>query len=205
MTLLDRLEAAAESAMRGRPPAHDILHVRRVAAMAKRIAEAEGADVEIAVAAALLHELVNYAKHDPRSSRSGEDAAGAAERVLRECGATKIDAVCACIREHAFSKGVVPVTLEGKVVQDADRLDAIGAIGIARWAATCTEMGRPFYSAADPFCDAREPDDKSWGLDHFFRKLLKIREGLHTATAREMAASRAAFLEATVRQLREEI
>jgi uncharacterized protein len=70
------------------------------------------------------------------------------------------DAIVTCIREHAFSRGIVPRTLEGRVVQDADRLDAIGAIGIARCMATCADMKRPFYSPEDPFCRAREPNDK---------------------------------------------
>ena len=84
----------------------------------------------------------------------------------------------------------MPETIEGKVLQDADRLDAIGAIGIARCFATCAEMRVPFYNPDDPFCGVREPDDKRWGLDHFYRKLLRIPDGLHTATARAIAKDR---------------
>ena len=91
------------------------------------------------------------------------------------------------------------------MLQDADRLDAIGAIGLARMWATCADMKRPFYSPDDPFCVSRAPDDKLWGLDHVFKKLLAIPERLHTPTARTLAQGRIAFLNAYVEQLRAEI
>jgi uncharacterized protein len=106
---------------------------------------------------------------------------------------------------HSFSRGLVPDTLEGKVLQDADRLDAIGAIGIARLFATSAAMRRPFYAEEDPFARAREPDDKQFGVDHFFRKLLRIRDGLHTETARAIAAERHDFMHAYLEQLAREI
>jgi uncharacterized protein len=189
--LLAFLAAAAERRA-SHDPAHDWLHVVRVTSNARRIAEAEGADIEIVIPAALLHELWSYPKGHPDSPRSGEVCAEHAATVLREggCDEARIARVCVCIREHPFSLGVVPATLEGKVLQDADRLDAIGAIGIARCMATCGVMDRPLYSPADPLCTERTPDDKSWGIDHFYRKLLRIPELLHTATARHMAARR---------------
>jgi uncharacterized protein len=116
-----------------------------------------------------------------------------------------IEQIGYCIRVHSFSRGIVPATLEAKIVQDADRLDAIGAVGVARCFATCAEMRRPFYHPDDPFCAARVPDDKAWGLDHFYRKLLKISDGLHTGTARAMAREREQFLRAFVAQLQREI
>jgi len=91
------------------------------------------------------------------------------------------------------------------VLQDADRLDAIGAIGVARCFATCASMGGPLYAPEDPFCDGREPDDKAWGVDHFFRKLLRIPEHLSTPTGRAMAGERVAFLRAYLEQLRREV
>ncbi len=198
-----RLREAAERACEGRPPAHDFLHVERVVAIARRIAVAEGARVDIVVPAALLHELVNLPKGHPDSHKSGDLCAEAALEVLE--GAPYAEEIAACIRDHAFSKGAAPKTLEVAVLQDADRLDAIGAIGIARCFATSTEMMRPFYSPTDPFCRERAPDDKQWGLDHFFRKLLRIEEGLHTATARELARPRAEFLRTFLRQLESEL
>jgi uncharacterized protein len=201
-----RLRAIAE-ARATTEPAHDFAHVLRVTASARRIAEAEGARVDVVVPATLLHELFNYPKGHPESHRSGDVCAEQALAVLEQEGvaADLADAIATCIREHPFSRGIVPGTLEGKVVQDADRLDAIGAIGIARCMATCAEMKRPFYSPVDPFCRARDPDDKAWGIDHFYKKLLKIPAGLHTRAAREMAGERVVAMTAFLAQLEREI
>ena len=188
-------------------PAHDFQHVLRVAANARRIAAAEGGDVAVCVTAALLHEIVNLPKDHPESSRSGELCAERAIEVLGEIGFPRdaVERVAYAIRVHGFSRGIVPETLDAKILQDADRLDAIGAIGIARCFATCASMQRPFYSPDDPMCETRELDDKRWGVDHFFRKLLRIHEGLHTITARELGAARAAFMRTYLEALKGEI
>jgi len=89
---------------------------------------------------------------------------------------------------------IVPETLEATILQDADRLDALGAVGIALVFMTGGALWRGFYSQADPFCNYREPDDSQWNLDHFFRKLLKLESGMHTGTAREAARKRTAVL-----------
>jgi len=203
----NRLRAEALARIAEAEPAHDALHVARVMASARRIAVAENADVDVCVTAALLHELFNYPKNHPDSSRSGEVCAEHATALLAEQGydATFGARVAYCIRVHSFSRGIMPETLEAKVLQDADRLDAIGAIGIARCFATSADMKRPFYAPEDPFCRAREPDDKQWGLDHFYRKLLRIGDGLHTATARAIAGERIAFMRAYLDQLEREI
>ncbi len=202
-----RLEAIATERGASSPPAHDFLHVMRVTANAKLIAAAEGADAEIVVPAALLHELFNYPKGHPDSHLSGEFCAEQVRGVLFDQAfeASRVERICYCIRVHGFSRGVIPNALEARVLQDADRLDAIGAIGIARCFATCTEMGRPFYSPMDPFCLERPPDDRRWGLDHFYKKLLRISEGLHTRHARKMAEDRMLFMREFLAQLRREI
>jgi len=188
-------------------PAHDFQHVARVAANARRIAAAEGADVEIAVAAAWLHELFNYPKSHPESHRSGEVCAEHALRVLADEGWPPARAahVAACIRTHSFSSGVRPESLEAAVLQDADRLDAIGAIGVARCFATTAIMRRPFYDPDDPSCARRDPDDKQWGVDHFYKKLLRLPASLSTATGRALAVERAAFMESFLARLFAEI
>ena len=204
---LARLRAIAEARCEGAGPAHDFIHVLRVAENARRIGTAEGARIDVVVPAAILHELFNHPKGHPESHLSGDVCAEHAEVVLRaeNCPSDLASAITLCIRDHAFSKGIVPVALEGKVVQDADRLDAIGAIGIARCMATCAEMRRPFYSPIDPFCRSRAPNDKEWGIDHFYRKLLKIPPTLHTDTARAIAIERldtmTAFLGALEREI----
>lgn len=203
----ERVQAEAFARLEGADPAHDALHVRRVMQSARRIAAAEGADVDVAVTAAMLHELFNYPKEHPDSARSGEVCAVEAEALLQAHGVDPSFAarVAYCIRVHPFSRGIVPDTLEARVLQDADRLDAIGAIGIARCFATTAAMRRPFYAPDDPFCRGRAPDDKQWGVDHFYRKLLRIGEALHTPTARRLAAERLAFMRAYLDQLAGEI
>ena len=202
-----RLDAAAAEASHSQnaDPAHDILHVRRVARTARRIAKAESAN--IAVCAALLHELFSYAKDDPRSPLSGQECARRARVVLENegVGDAECEAIAYAISVHPFSLGVVPETIDAKVLQDADRLDAIGAVGIARCFSSGAAMGRPFYAEGDPFCQARTPDDKEYTLDHFYRKLLHLEAGFHTNTAREIAQTRTAFLRDYLAQFAREI
>lgn len=188
-------------------PAHDFLHVQRVYENARLILKTQQADEEVVLTAVLLHELFNYPKGHPESHRSGDVCAEKAAVVLREQGfpEEKIPHVLDCIRNHSFSKGAVPDTMEGKIVQDADRLDAIGAIGIARCFATCSAMGRPFYHPADPLAKNRPPNDKEYGIDHFFIKLLRIADGMHTSAAREIVQQRTRFMEQFLRQLELEI
>lgn len=207
---LAALAPLLEEAARARctdDPAHDWLHVRRVVANARAIAAAEGADRVVCETAALLHELFNHPKGHPESHRSGEVCAEHARALLREHGAAEqhVEAVGYAIAVHPFSLGVTPTTLEAKILQDADRLDAIGAIGLARCFATCASMRRPFYDPDDPFCERRAPDDKLWGIDHVYKKLLKLRDGMHTAAGRAMAARRNEVIERFMDDLRAEI
>lgn len=192
----DALRHIARTRCAEADPAHDWLHVERVSKTALALSHAERADADIAVAAALLHELFNHPKGHPESRRSGEICAEHAREVLHQVKwpASKVEPVCYAIRVHPFSLGVTPDTLEAKVLQDADRLDAIGAIGIARCFATCSDMKRPFYNPDDPLCARRAPDDKLWGVDHFYKKLLGLEASMHTATARAMARERNAFM-----------
>jgi uncharacterized protein len=204
---LEHLRLAMRTQLTDTDPAHDYAHVLRVAALAEHLARVEGADVSTVVAAALLHELFNYPKGHPDSARSGEVCAEHATEWLRthDWPAAQIEPIAYCIRVHPFSRRIRPETLEGRVLQDADRLDAIGAIGIARCFATCSSMGRPFYSPEDPFCRAREPEDKLWGVDHFYRKLLRLAGQMHTAEARRLAAERSLFMETFLAQLAREL
>ncbi|MFT4539493.1 MAG: hypothetical protein ACI841_004334 [Planctomycetota bacterium] len=205
--LMKRIEEIAEERSSETGPAHDYSHCKRVAATAARLCKEESADPRIAVAAALLHELFNYPKDHELSHQSGDVCAEHALEVLRgiEYPEELIEPIATCIREHAFSKGSQPTSLESRILQDSDRLDAIGAIGVARWAAVCSEMRRPFYSPVDPFCEEREADDRSFGVDHFCRKLLRIADRLHTPAARAVAAERMQFMQSFLAQLGNEI
>jgi uncharacterized protein len=205
--LWTRLHAEAQARAADADPAHDFSHVMRVVASARAIATEEKADVDVATTAALLHELFNHPKGHPESHLSGDICAEHARALLEGEGAERafVAHVADAIRTHAFSRGLLPTSLEGKVLQDADRLDAIGAIGIARCFATCATMKRPFYAPDDPMCRTRAPNDKLWGTDHFFTKLLRIPAQLHTATGRAMAEGRAGAMRAFLEQFEREI
>jgi uncharacterized protein len=191
-----------------REPAHDFQHIMRVYKNAKLIGQLEGANMEILLLAVLLHDLIVYPKGSARSSRSSEDSADVAENILQSYGYSKdkINRISYCIRMHSYSKRLVPASLEGRILQDADRLDALGAIGIARTFSVGGLEKRSFYNADDPFCrSSRKLDDKQWTLDHFQRKLLKLKNLMHTRTAKKIAQERTKFMMLFIRQLKMEI
>jgi uncharacterized protein len=179
---------------------HDWYHVDRVRRSAVMIGAAEGADLYITELAALLHDVADWKFHD------GDDDAG--PRIAGEwlaslnVGADVIAAVQQIIREVSFKgAGVVtkPGTLEAAVVQDADRLDAIGAIGVARTFAYGGHKGQPMYdpTKAVTMHDSFESYKKGDGttINHFYEKLLLLKDRLNTATARQIATTRHQFME----------
>jgi uncharacterized protein len=201
------LVSHAKRALEGAAPAHDFLHVLRVVKNCERLLQTEHADANVTLTAALLHELFNYPKNHPDSARSGDVCAERAEALLlsekRDTGFAR--AVADAIRSHAFSKGQAAGSIEAAILQDADRLDALGAIGIARCMATTSEMGRPFYNPEDPFCKDREPNDKLWGIDHFYKKLIKLPERMNTRSGRALAEIRVKVLEHYLSDLASEL
>ncbi len=202
------LVALARERCEGHGPAHDFSHVTRVTRLADEIARGEGVDARAAALAALLHELVNYPKNDPRSKESGAACAEAARGALLDAGEPEASAqvIAAAIRDHGFSRGVVPADPVARVLQDADRLDAIGAVGVARLFATSGEMRRPLWHPDDPFAlTSRELDDKEWGVDHFAKKLFRVADGLHTETARRLAEPRVLAMRSYVAALKLEL
>jgi len=187
--------------------AHDEGHVRRVVANAKRLAEAEGAELAIVLPAAWLHDCVAIAKNSPERSSASRLAAERAGGFLRAAGypAEHIAAIEHAIEAHSFSARVAPQTLEAKVVQDADRLEALGAVGIARTLITGGANGTPFYDPAEPFPITRVADDRTSIIDHFFTKLLLLTDTMQTAAGRAAAQQRAQFLKRYLTQLGNEI
>ncbi len=188
-------------------PAHDILHVERVVSVAKKLAKAERANFDIVVPAAYLHDCVFISKTDTRRSQASRLSADHAVELLRGWGYTEalLPAIHHAICAHSFSAKVVPETLEAKIVQDADRLDALGAIGIARCFGLSGLTRRPFYHPDDPFCDRRQPDDRSNAVDHFFTKLLHLEKTMQTATAKAEAAERVKTMTRFLESLRLEL
>ena len=187
--------------------AHDLEHIKRVVSMAKRLATAETADLAVVIPAAWLHDCVTLPKNAPNRHEASRLAAAEAVRFLRSIAYPEahLAGIAHAIEAHSFSAGITPTTLEAKVVQDADRLDAIGAIGVARCLMVGGAVERPLYNPTDPFCQTREPDDLAYTIDHFYRKLLKIGQTLHTQAARDEAVRRNAFMHAFLDQLRLEI
>jgi uncharacterized protein len=187
--------------------AHDLLHVRRVVSSARRLSEVEGARLEIVLPAAWLHDCVIIPKSSPLRATASTVAAQAACEFLAASGypAGSLPAIAHAIAAHSFSAGVTPETIEAKVVQDADRLDALGAIGLARCLMLGGATGRPLYDAAEPFPFTRHPDDHAWTIDHFYTKLLTLMGTMQTEAARIEAARRTAFLHHFLDQLATEI
>jgi len=188
-------------------PGHGPAHLERVVATAMRLAAQEGARAEVVLPAAWLHDCVHVAKDSPDRSRASRLAADRACEFLGAAGYPPawLPDIRHAIEAHSFSAGIAPRTVEAKVVQDADRLDALGAIGLARCIAVGAALGRPVYEPIDPFCRVRAPDDRGASVDHFFTKLLNLAGTMQTAAGRLEAGRRTAFLEAFLAQLESEI
>ena len=207
-TLQESIKRKVMSMLDGREPSHDYQHILRVYRNAMLIGQQEGAIMEILLPAVLLHDLVVYPKGTTESARSSDDSADMAENILHNYGYPQniIDSISYCIRVHSYSKQLVPATLEGRILQDADRLDALGAIGIARMFSVSGSEKRTFYRADDPFCrSSREPNDSQWTLDHFHTKLLKLKDLMHTKTGKRIAEQRTKFMLLFIRQMEKEI
>ena len=172
--------------------AHDLGHVKRVVALAKRIGAGEGAELAVVVPAAWLHDCISVTKDSPHRSQASLLAADEAVRFLEKVRypVCHMPGIYHAIEAHSFSRGKQPETLEAKVVQDADRLDAIGALGIARCFLTGGAMGSAMFHGDDPFGAERALDDKAYAVDHFYLKLLTLKDSLHTDAARHEAEER---------------
>lgn len=205
--LLARLRAHLAAEPFPRDAAHDLGHILRVARLADRLAAEEGADREVCLAAALLHDLVYRPKNHPESPLTARMAAELVPVWCRETPGleSRAEAVAAAVASHSWSGGEAPASLEAEVVQDADRLEALGAIGIARVFATGASFGAGLWHPEDPWGQHRDLDDKAWSLDHFERKLLRLAQSMKTAAGRRLAAGRHAVLLRYLDDLRAEL
>lgn len=194
---IGRLKKEAEKFYKDNDPAHDFLHVERVYKIAEKIGKKEKADLSVLLPAVLLHDL-----RKPVSR-----AIPIARKILRKLKFEKkrAEKILHAIEAHSFSHGAKAKSLEAKILQDADRLDALGAIGIARCFAFGATMGRQFYSEKDTFCSTRAPNDSRYTLDHFYKKLLTLKQKLHTKTAKKIAAKRHKFLLEFLKELESEL
>ena len=187
--------------------AHDLQHLRRVWSSAQLLlARAPEADALVVMAACFLHDLVNLPKDDPDRAQASRRSAQLARHQLAWLGfpADKLDAVAHAIEAHSFSAGIAPTSLEAQIVQDADRLDALGAVGLARMFYISGRLGRDLAHATDPLALHREWDDKHYALDHIEEKLAKLPGMMQTEVGRAVAQERLnlmlAFRDAFVRE-----
>ena len=206
MKVLDSLKNEITKIMNN-DSAHDFEHVMRVYKNAQQICKKEKANEKLILSAVLLHDIVSYPKSDKRSKFSSVESAKKSKRILKKYDYTddEIAIIHDAIKDHSFSQNKIPTTIEGKILQDADRLDALGAIGIARVFATGGSLKRPFYNFNDPFCNTRIPDDKIWTLDHFFQKLLKLESLMNTKSGKIEAKKRTKVLRNFLNQLKQEL
>lgn len=187
-------------------PGHDIAHFLRVARWTVRIGGAE-VDRREALAAALLHDVVNVPKDSPDRSRASELCAAVAHEVLPRHGFSPeaVARIADAVRDHSYSRGAVPQTPLGRALQDADRLEALGALGIFRTATCGARMGALYAHPDDPWAKNRPLDDMRYSVDHFFVKLLGLADTLNTEAGRQEARRRTDFMRAFLDQLAEEL
>lgn len=187
--------------------AHDAAHIQRVVKNAELLLQTEIADQEVVITAAWLHDCVVLPKNHPDRKNASIFAADKASNYLNKTDfpQEKIEQVAHAIEAHSYSAGVPAETAEARIVQDADRLDALGAIGIARCFLVGGSLNRALYHPDDPFCTERNPDDTQWNIDHFYEKLLKLPKTMKTKSAKKEALRRAEYMQAYLERLKEEI
>ncbi len=195
--------------------AHDFEHVLRVVAMAERLAKAEGADVEVVRAAALLHDIARHeedaAGHDPSAPPMdhAEVSALNARAFLMQNGADAAfaDRVADAIRSHRFRGTAKPETLEAKILFDADKLDSIGAIGVARAYAVCGMMNQKLYSEpqAGAVATRQQHNAEHTPVDEYNVKLRHLQERFFTSSAQAIGKTRHAYMAGFFEQLTREI
>ena len=190
---------------------HDLGHFQRVWRAARFINREEGGvgDELVLLAAAYFHDWVSFPKDHPQrreSSRlSAEWTVGVLREVFTDFPADKIEGVRHAIHAHSFSAGVEARTPEARILQDADRQEALGAIGAARTFYVSGQLNQQLFDGEDPLAVDRAPDDRRYALDHFQVKLLKLPAMMNTAAGRRLAERNADWLRAFARKMEEEI
>ncbi|MFT4464582.1 MAG: phosphohydrolase [Sodalis sp. (in: enterobacteria)] len=171
--------------------AHDIAHFSRVWKTARKIMQFTDADERIVLAACYFHDVVNLPKNHPERHLASRQAALRTREILADYfpdfPAPLYGGVAHAIEAHSFSASITPETLEAKIVQDADRLESLGAIGLARVFHVAGQLGRGLFHADDPLALHRPLDDVNYTFDHFQTKLLTLADSMQTELGREMA------------------
>jgi uncharacterized protein len=187
----------------GSDAVHDFDHVLRVLALAERLAAAEGADPEILRAAVLLHDVARDAPEDVDHAHAGAERA---RRLLAGHPPERVEAVARAIAAHRFRTGPAPDTPEARVLHDADKLDAIGALGVARAFAYGGQAGQRLWAEVPPGYEESEATRQEHTPVHEYHlKLLRIQDRRLTASARQIARERHAFMAAFFERLELEV
>ncbi|MFC4812052.1 HD domain-containing protein [Paenibacillus sp. GCM10023250] len=205
--VLEAAEAYARAELGGDVTGHDWWHIHRVVRMARHLAGREGADVFVCALAALLHDVADEKLNDSKESGMRKVEDWLAGRPIRDEDRLHVIEI---IANMSYNGGANPPmrTLEGQVVQDADRLDAIGAIAIARAFVYAGWKGSPIYDPALPPRESMTPEEyrsgKSTAINHFHEKLLKLKDRINTPSAKAIAEERHAYMAAYVERFMSE-
>lgn len=197
---LASIEAFARNHSSGHDHAHDTLHLERVVGNAcwlsqQELAGGTAVDNYVLEAACWLHDLVQLPKG---SGAPGESARLSAEMARKELRSLDIapditNRICDAIGEHSYSGGRTPSSIESAILQDADRVDALGAVGIARLWIVAATLDAGMYHPDDPGAAERAPNDREFALDHIRVKLVRLPELMNTDAGRQLADERCAF------------
>jgi len=176
---------------------HDFGHFYRVSSLARQFARAEKGNELIAFTSGMLHDIITLPKNDPNAEKSSLFAAKRAKELLLNLSFPQelILNVCHSIHAHSFSAKIEPKTIEARCVQDADRMEALGAFGLMRVFYCSGMFGSQLLDENDPAGEYRALDDKKFALDHFVQKLLTLYDTMKTSIGRKMAFSLSKFLE----------
>lgn len=188
-------------------PTHDYGHITRVMRLCRQFAQAETCNLDILLCSALLHDIVNVPKNSAQRSEASQLAANKAAKLMQQVG-YKQNEIKSCqniIFEHSFSLGAKASSIESALLQDADKIDALGAIGIMRTVSCGVKMGTSYYQLDDPMAITRELDDKTFTLDHFYKKLFLLPKLMNTSAGKKEANRRVSFMQIFVDQLKSEI
>lgn len=186
---------------------HDLSHIHRVWTNVQRIQQHEGGDLEVLLAATLLHDCVAVEKDSPLRAQASTLSAEKAASILTHRGwaPDRVAAVAHAVKTHSFSAGFEPQTLEAKILQDSDRLDAIGMVGVARCFYVSGRMGSALYDFTNPTAAGRGYEDTQFAIEHFHTKLLNLASGFQTGEGARLAAVRHARLVSFLADFMDEI
>ncbi|MCK4634999.1 MAG: HD domain-containing protein [Candidatus Aenigmarchaeota archaeon] len=186
---MKEIRKIAKKYMNKNDGAHGWDHVTRVYNLCMRIGKEEGADLEVLELAAFLHDIGISEDRENHEKVSAEIT----REILKDYDKKKMENVIHCIEVHRFSKGLKPITLEAKILQDADKLDVSGAIGIVRTMFYSGFLNRPVYIPEKEISHEYDGESET-AVDHIYEKLMKIREKLNTETAKKIAEQRHDFM-----------